>query len=137
MNPLHQTEREVNVSGLTRLISWLGILTIILAVVLSWLLIRPAVKPAGIDGLWIMISWAVIVVIAVLAMIFWGMANRVNHLALRVFAIFVVILGTVTAFLSGDKFDVLRAVAISLIMFIISYRPREKGREKAARVGEV
>ncbi|HEV7642899.1 MAG TPA: hypothetical protein VGO50_03070 [Pyrinomonadaceae bacterium] len=133
MNPLHQTEREVNVGGLTRLISWLGILTIICAVVLSWLLLGPTVKPTRIDGLWIMVSWAVIVAIAVLAMILWGSAGRVNHLALRVFAILVIVLGTVTAFLSGDKFDALRAVTISLIMFIMSYRRREK----AARVKEV
>ena len=126
MNPLHQTEREVNVGGLTRLISWLGILTIICAVALSWLLVRPT----GIDGLWVMVSWAVIVAIAVMAMIFWGSGKRVNHLALRVFAIFVVILGTVTAFLSGDKFDALRAVTISLIMFIMSYRRPERTEKR-------
>jgi intracellular septation protein A len=126
VNPLHQTEREVNVGGLTRLISWLTLLTMICAVVLSWLLVRPS----GIDGVWILASWGLIVAAAVLALILWGSAGRVNNLALRVFAMLVIVLGTVTAFLSGDKFDTLRAVAVSIIMIVMSYR----GRNRAAQV---
>ena len=105
-------------------------MTITGALVLSWLLIAPTVKPTGIDGLWILAAWAAIMAIAVIAMILWASAGRVNHLALRVLAMLVIVLGTVTAFLSGDKFDTVRAVMVSAIMILMSYR----GRKKTAQV---
>jgi intracellular septation protein A len=64
--------------------------------------------------------------VASAALLLWGTARRLNHLAVRVFAILVVILGTVTAFLSGDKFDTLRAAIVAAIMFLMSCRTGKK-----------
>ena len=92
---------------------------ILCAVVLSWTLVKPAGD--GGNGLWVMLLWFLIIAIAAGALLFWGTARRLNRAALKGVAVLVVILGTLTAFLSGDKFDAVRAAMVSIVLMVMSY----------------
>ena len=77
--------------------------------------------------------WFLIVAIAAGTLLLMGRApyranylqkSSVSMMVMTAMATIVVILGTVTAFLSGDKFDAVRAALISGILIIMGYRRR-------------
>ena len=136
VNPLQQTERETNSGGASRVMLRLSVLITVCAVVFSWFFIRP---PAGIDsginGFWIMILWLAIVIMGAAALLFFGRASyrgikiEKSAAVLGGAAAAIAILGTVTAFLSGDKFDAVRAAMVSIILIIMGYsRRRYRGK---------
>jgi peptidoglycan/LPS O-acetylase OafA/YrhL len=133
VNPLIQTGRGSEGSGLSRLVSRVSIVVVIGAVILSWLLVKPGKTDNS--GFWIMGLWFVILAIAlgVLLMV-WrsparGSRDYLNNLpgntvTIMLLAVLIVILGMVTAFLSGDKFDTIRAAALSGVLMIVNYPRR-------------
>ncbi len=89
-----------------------------------------------------MTLWFVILVIAVGAsLLTWrsspvrGPRDHSNHLqvstvTMMAAATLIVILGFVTALLSGDKFDTIRAGAAAMVLIIMNY-PRRGYRQRA------
>ena len=122
MNPLRQTGREIDRGGVSRFFLFAGILLALCSVVLSWLLIGQGVENSG---LLTMILWMLIVVIAVVTLLLSGRsAFDVNPGLIATGSLLVIVLGTVTAFISGDKFDTVRAALLFLIMAVLLYRRR-------------
>lgn len=113
----------------------MSVLILICAVVLSWLLVTPG-KMDG-SGFLIMVLWFLILAAALGAsLLMWRSSpvrgprdhsnyQQVNTVTMMTAAALIVILGVVAAFLSGDKFDALRAAAISGVLIIMNY-PRRR-----------
>jgi ABC-type transporter Mla maintaining outer membrane lipid asymmetry permease subunit MlaE len=106
-------------------------------VVLSWFLVKPAKAESG--GFLTMALWFLILAVAVGAsLLTWrsspvrGPRDHSNHqqvsaVSMMIAATLIVVLGVVIAFLSGDKFDTIRAAAISGVLIIMNY-PRRHWR---------
>jgi len=125
--------RGIESGGLARLVSRASVFILICAVVLSWLLINPARVESG--GSVVMVLWFIIMAITLGALLLmWraparGSRDHLNNLAgnivtIMIAAALIVILGMVIALFSGDKFDTLRAAAVSGVLIIMNYPRR-------------
>jgi hypothetical protein len=124
VNPLQQTERETTTGGASQALVWISILLLPCVIVLAWLLAGP---PAESYGLPVMILWILVIIAAVAALV---LRRWVSYDLIYPAAAFIIIAGTVAAFLSGDKFDAIRAAIVSVVLIALGYQRR--GRPKSA-----
>lgn len=129
MNPLLSNERE-NTGGWFSLRGISTVVTVAL-VVFALAVVRP--QAASENGLVIMVSWYLIL-IAAIALVLWIWKTpqntgkqRSRTTVLSIAAVVVTTAGVVIAFLSGDKFDALRAGMISMVLLIFSRPGRSAG----------
>jgi uncharacterized protein YacL len=126
VNPLSPGGRENN-RGLYGAIPRISIFVIIAAVIVSWIGTGPAAA-AG-SPLLIMILWFVILAIAIGTVLLSWKMRGLDHLmktAVRtaLAGSIIAVLGLAAAFISGDKFDAIRAAIISTVLMIINYSRR-------------
>lgn len=141
MNPYSPGGRENN-RGLYGAIPRISIFVIIIAVAISLLWVRPAA--VGINGssnagnsLTVMILWFLILAIAIGTVLFSWKMRGPDHLWKTVVRTMlagsvIAILGAAAAFISGDKFDAIRAAIISMVLIIINYSRRRTSEQGGA-----
>jgi hypothetical protein len=140
LNPAPYSGREIDNRGIHRWIALVSLVLTVGALLTAWILVRP--QPAGANGLWVMIIWMAAILIAVVGIFlgFWISPERgryINYLqrnvaVIMLTSVLIMALGTAAAFLSGDKFDAVRAAAISFALIAISY-PRQRYWRRADR----
>jgi hypothetical protein len=127
VNPLPPVGRENNMS-LYGVLSCISIFVIIAGVVVSAIWVRPTSGNAFL----VMILWfAALGVAIIVSLISWIKYSAKTVLITMTAAIVITALGTIAAFLSGDKFDAIRAAIIAVVLVIMNY-PRRKYLGRAA-----
>ena len=113
------------------MVSRISIFVIIACIVISCIWVRPAA--AG-SGFWVMLLWFLILAVAIgtSMMAFAGGTSRSGKIAAitMMAGIAIAVMGLAAAFLSGDRFDTVRAGIISLAPVLLSY-PRRRNWDKA------
>jgi hypothetical protein len=116
-------ERGAFASG-SGMFLFINLLLLIAAIVVSWLLVK---TPSTANGLLTMFLWLAVVSIAAASIIFSRIGPPARALLLAgTSSSIILLLGLISAFFSGDKFDTVRAALIFILMSIFAYRGKRK-----------
>lgn len=117
------------------MVSRISIFVIIACIVISCIWVKPAAA-AG-NGFWVMLLWFLILAVAIgTSMMAFPSGPKGKSRSGKIvpvtmiIGIAIAIMGLAAAFLSGDKFDTVRAGIISLVPVLLSY-PRRRDWDKA------
>src|SRR6201990_600321 len=116
-------ERRESAAG-SKTFLLINLLLLIVSVAASWLLVKNATAA---NGLLTMFLWLAAILIAAAAIIFsrTGPPARAS-LPVGIGSSIILLIGLVSAFFSGDKFDTVRAALIVILMSVFAYRGKRK-----------
>jgi len=120
VNPLRKSERDSSSGNLSRTSLIAVVFLLLCSVAAGWILIKQGSQASIFPA---MALWMLAILIAAASLILSRIGPfRTGSMTIAVGSISVIILGLVTGFLSGDKFDTIRAAVIVLILMILNYR---------------
>jgi hypothetical protein len=102
----------------------INLLLLIAAIAMSWLFVKNA---SAANGLLTMFLWLAAVSIGAASIIFSRIGPPARaSLLVGTGSTIILLLGLISAFFSGDKFDTVRAALIFILMSIFAYRGKRK-----------